>query len=360
MGIWAGTNLSANLISSDASRVLRLTDSASESPDDRLYRMAVGYRTTAALYVVAKLGVADLLTEGPAEATVLAEMLGVHPRSLFRVMRALAAQGVFTQDSSDRFGLTPISQLLRTDGPNSMRYVAIAFGEEHYRATGDLIHTVRTGETAFDHIYGKGLFEYLAENEGASETFNLFFAQSVGRFGNPLESYDFRGRKLLVDVGGGKGTLISRILRSNPHLSGILFDLPQGVAGAERYLQEQGVLARCRIVAGSFFDSIPEGGDVYLMSRILHDWPDDKASLILAGCRKAIVDGGVLCIRDAVIPGGDAPSVGKQIDLTMMSLLGGVERSEQEWKHLLQGSRFLFKRAIKTGQPADLIEASPV
>jgi hypothetical protein len=322
--------------------------------------MAVGYQSTAALYVVAKLGVADRLVGDPVGSEELAQALGVLSRPLFRVMRALAAQGVFTQDSSDRFGLTPISQLLRSDAKDSMRYIAIASGEEHYKAAGDMIHTVKTGETAFNHLYGKGLFDYLEENEEAAKTFNMFFAQSVGRFGNPLEHYDFKEKSLVVDVGGGQGALIAYILRSNPHLRGILFDLPHGVAGAPKYLEAQGVLGRCRISSGSFFDSIPAGGDVYLMSRILHDWQDERASLILANCRKSIVDDGKLLIRETVIPEGNVPSVGKQIDLTMLSLLGGMERTEREWTNLLRGSNFAFKRIIKTGQPLDLIEAAPI
>lgn len=141
-----------------------MSDSTAESASDALFRMAVGFRGTQALYVVAKLGVADLLIDGPEESSVLAQKLGVHPRSLFRVMRALAGEGVFTQDSSNKFGLTPMSQLLRTDNPHTLRYSAIYFGEEAYHAAGELLHTVKTGETAFNHIYGKGHFDYLGEN----------------------------------------------------------------------------------------------------------------------------------------------------------------------------------------------------
>ncbi len=321
--------------------------------------MAVGCRNTQALYVVAKLGVADLLVKGPLTGTDLAQELGAHPRSLFRVMRALAAQGVFTQDSSDRFGLAPISQLLRSDAPDSMRFVAINIGEEYYRAAGDLIHTVKTGETAFDHVYGKGHFDYLAEHEDSNKIFNMFMTQSIGRYVSPLETYDFKGRSLIVDVGGGRGTLIAKVLRVNEHLKGILFDLPQGVVEAGQFLEAQRVSHRCRIVTGSFFDSVPAGGDVYVMSRILHDWPDEKASTILSNCRSAIGDKGTLLIQESVIPEGDAPSFGKQTDLTMLFLTGGLERTEREWRGLLSGAGFRLDRIIKTGQPHDLIEATP-
>lgn len=293
------------------------------------------------------------------ESSELAKKLGVHDRALFRVMRALAAQGVFTQDSLDRFGLTPISKLLCSNAPDSMRYIVISYGERQYEAAGKLIHTVRTGETAFNHIYGRGLFDYLSRNDEASVTFNTFMAQSHRRSGDHLESYDFSERKLVVDVGGGQGHLISKILRQNLHLKGILYDLPQGVTRASSYLEEQEVSDRCRIVEGSFFESIPMGGDVYLLSRILHDWPDEKASLILSNCRKAIGRDGVLLIMDAVIPEGDTPHLGKQVDLQMLFLVGGVERTEKEWRRLLEPSGFALKRVTKTGVQFDVIEAIP-
>lgn len=332
---------------------------APEQPADALTRLAFGFRNTQALYVVAKLGVADLISGGPLGYNEIAKKLNVKPRPLFRVMRALAAQGVFTHDTSDRFGLTPISQHLRSDSPQSLRYMVISQGEEAYGAAGELMHTVRTGETAFDHIHGKGHFEYLRDNEEASKTFNMFMTQSTRRFDRPLGTYDFGGRSRLVDVGGGQGAVLAKILLDNPGMNGILFDLPQGVADARRYLESQGVADRCRIETGNFFESVPEGGDFYLLSRILHDWPDDKAGMILASVRKAIKRDGILLIRDAVIPEGDVPSLAKQVDLTMLFMLGGAERTEKEWRRLLHDSGFELKKVLRFGMPFDLIEAAP-
>ena len=332
---------------------------ASENPADVLLRMIVGLRNTQTVYVVAKLGIADLLVNGALTSDDLASKLGVHARSLFRVMRALAAQGVFKQDSSDRFGLTPISELLRTDNPNTFRYAAIYNGEEYYRAAGELLYTVKTGEVAFNHIYGKGHFDYLGENPEAAKIFNDYMAGSHTHFGNPFESYDFKGRNLIVDVGGGQGHVIAPILKSSPSIRGIVYDLPQGITDARAYLGAQGIDRRCKVVAGSFFDSVPSGGDVYLLSRILHDWPDEKARLILRNCRKSIRDDGILLLREHVIPEADAPSAGKQLDLTMLFMLGGAERTEKEWKKLLQDSGFTINRIIKTGQSFDVIEAKP-
>ena len=241
-----------------------------------------------------------------------------------------------------------------------MRYVAINVGEEYYRSAGDLLHTVKTGETAFDHVYGKGHFEYLAENPEANRTFNLFMAQGLRGSANPLESYDFTGKRTVVDVGGGNGTMIATILRANPHLKGILFDLPHAVTEAPKVLEAHGVNDRCEVLTGSFFESVPQGGDTYLLSRILHDWPDKKAGVILANCRKSIRDDGLLIIRDAVIPEGDTPSQGKQLDLVMLFMLGGMERTEGEWKELLRGSKFDLTRVIRSGQTFDLIEARAI
>lgn len=336
-----------------------MSGNTGNTPADVLYRMSIGFRSTQALYVIAKLGVVDLLVNGPLDSNALAQKLGVHAQALFRVMRAVAAQGVFTQDSSGKFGLTPVSQLLRSDTPDSMRYIVISYGERQYEAAGKLIHTVRTGETAFNHIYGKGLFDYLSENAEANTIFNLFMAQSHRRAGDHLESYDFGEKRLVVDVGGGQGHLIAHILRMNPRLKGVLYDLPQGVDQAPEYLQEQGVSDRCEVVSGSFFESVPAGGDVYLLSRILHDWSDEKASLILANCRRAIKSDGVVLIMDAVIPEGDVPHLGKQIDLQMLFLTGGVERTEKEWRRLLELSKFALDRVIKTGVQFDIIEARP-
>ena len=322
--------------------------------------MAQGFRTSQALYVVSKLGIPDLLINGPSDCNQLASRLHADGKALFRVMRALAAQGIFTQDSTDRFGLTPMSQLLRSDTPGSMRYDLIFFGEEYYRAAGEMLHTVKTGETAFNHIYGKSHFDYLGENPEASKIFNLAMAGLLAHHGNPLESYDFRGRHLIVDVGGGRGDLVVDLLKSNPGVEGIIYDLPQGLSEAKLLLKSAGIADRCQIITGSFFESVPTGGDVYLMSRILHDWQDNEAKKILNNCRKAIREDGVLLLREAVIPEGDTPSAGKQLDLTMLFLVGGRERTEKEWHSLLHETGFALERVIKSKRGAfDIIEATP-
>lgn len=328
-----------------------------ETPRQELFRMIFGYKTTQALYVAAKLGIADHLVGGPKRAEEFAEEIGANPKALLRLMRHLAAIGILTHDESRKFGLTPLGELLRNDNAESLRYGAIFAGEENYKATGNLLHTVRTGETAFNHLYGKGHFEWLADHPDESSTFNKAMAQSLRVLKNPLESFDFSGKRLIVDVGGGRGDLISSIMQANPILKGILFDLPQGSGEAQSQLRTKEVADRCLVVHGSFFDSVPEGGDVYILSRILHDWPDDKAATILANCRKAMKEDGTLLIRDNVLTEGDER--GSQLDLTMMIMTGGEERTESEWNNLLHSTGFQLTKVYKKEGQLDLIEAKP-
>jgi O-methyltransferase/methyltransferase family protein len=326
-----------------------------ESPRQELFNIISGYRNTQALYVAAKLGVADHLLRGSMGAEELAREVKANPKALFRLMRHLAAVGIFTQDQSRKFGLTPLGKLLCTDHPESMRYSAIFAGEENYKATGNLLHAVQTGETAFDHLYGKGHFDWMKENHDASSTFNKAMAQTLRRLDNPVESYDYSGKHLIVDVGGGRGDLVSSVLVSNPSMEGILFDLPQGSREAQSVLHAKGVEDRCHVKSGSFFDSIPAGGDVYVLSRILHDWPDDKAAIILANARKAMKQDGTLLIRDNVLSDNDV--LGTTMDVTMMIMTGGRERSESEWKNLLHSAGFVLTRVYKKEGTLDLIEA---
>lgn len=328
-----------------------------ESPRQELFGMISGYKSTQALYVAAKLGLADQLVGGPKKVEEVAKEVGANPKALNRLMRHLVALGIFSQDESRKFRLTPLGELLRTDHPESMRYNAIFAGEENYKAFGEMLHSVRTGETAFNHLYGKGHFDWLADHPDESSIFNKAMAQSLRRLGNPLESYDYSGKRLIVDVGGGRGDLIGSILRANSSLNGILFDLPQGIEEAQAHMKAKGLAERCEITSGSFFNSVPGGGDVYVLSRILHDWQDDKAATILANCRKAIKEDGTLLIRDSVL--SDRDELGSMQDVTMMIMTGGEERTESEWKSLLHSAGFTLTKVYKKEGQLDLIEAKP-
>lgn len=334
------------------------------SPDaelarERLFRLGSGYRWTQALYVASKLGIADKLVDGPRDAESLARELGVQSDPLFRVLRALASQGVFNLDAGRRFGLTPLAEYLRSDVPGSLAAFLTFSGEEPYRAFGELLHTVRTGQTAFDHLYGLGHFDYLATHPEANVTFHRTMAGAFERTGDPLEGYDLRERHVLVDVGGGRGTLIAAVLRQHPLLRGILFDLPSAVREAPAILDAAGVADRCEVVTGSAFESIPAGADVYVMSRILHDWPDEKALLLLRNSRAAMTGHGVLLLREAVLGRGAPSPALAQLDLMMMTMAGGRERTEEEWRELLRRADFHLERVVSGGGLQDLIEAVP-
>lgn len=329
------------------------------STDADLWRLLVGYRISQALYVAEKLGIPDRLAAGPKDARSLAADCGVRAEALFRLLRALASLGVLTMDEAQRFGLAPLGQLLRSDADRSLAAFALFQGEESYRAWGDLLHSVRTGETAFDHVHGMGHFEYLARNPEASVTFNAAMAISARASGHPFREYDFTGRHVVVDVGGGRGALIARILQEHPGLRGILYDLPAAVAEAPGHLAATGVADRCEIRTGSAFEAIPSGGDVYVMSRLLHDFPDERASVLLRNCRKAIPPDGVLLVREAVLSEGPVGLNRALLDLEMLVMNGGRERTEAEWRALLADAGFSLARVLHGARDQDLLEARP-
>lgn len=338
-----------------------LTDATTVRPLDTLRQMIFGFRNTQAIYVVAKLGIPDLLrNEGPEKSDILAKRLGVHPRSLHRVMRGLASLGVFTQDTADRFGLTPIGEFLCTDVPGSRRHYAIMMGEEPYRVTGDMLETVRTGQTAFNRIYGMGHFEYLQTHPEANATFNAAMQGTRSSLNDLGNFYDFGRFLKVVDVGGNEGAVIATILNTNQQIHGILFDLPHVVNGAEGYLKSKGVLDRCQIIGGDAFDSVPPGGDLYVLSAVLHAFEDDKAKKILDNCRASIANYGTLLLIEQVLPEGDASSLGKMFDLIMLTVSGGMERTKSEWEILLRSSRFELKQVVETNFGTSLIEAQPI
>lgn len=326
---------------------------------EQLLRLITGYRLTQALYVVAKLGLANLLVAGSKSAEQLAKETSVDPDRLHRVLRALAAHGVFAVDGDGRFQLNPLGELLQTNAPGSMAAMTILQGEEPYRAFGDLLHTVTTGETAFDHLFGMGHFDYLAGHPSAGSTFHTAMSQSRRPAGKPLEGYDFRNCRVIVDVGGGVGALLASVLQEHAHLRGILFDLPSVMDDAKKYLDASGVADRCELRAGSAFDAIPSGGDVYVMSRVLHDWPDPKALVLLRNCREVIPRSGTLLLKESVVPEDSRSPEIFDRDLMMMVMNGGRERTEGEWRALLNRGGFSLSRYPLLVSNPDLLEARP-
>jgi SAM-dependent methyltransferase len=325
------------------------TAGAAELPlSAALAQMTKGHQVTQALYAATKLGIADLLMAGPRRVEDLARASGSHTPSLYRLLRALAGLGVFAQDDDGRFRLTPLAELLRVDAPDSMRASILNLGGVGYRLWGDLLYSVQTGGNAFEHIFGMPSWQYFAQHSEEAALFDAFMAgRARQRRAALLAAYDFSGAGTVVDVGGGRGTLLAGILAENPTVRGVLFDRPQVVEAAPATLQDAGVAERCQIVGGDFFESVPPGGDLYVLSTVIHDWPDERATEILQNCRRALGPGGRLLIIDRVIPPGDQASAGKFMDLQMMlEHVGGQERTEAEWRDLLAASGFRPARII--------------
>jgi hypothetical protein len=327
-------------------------------PPVTLLEMMTGYWVSQALYVVAKLGVADFLVDGPQSVDHLAAATQAHAASLRRVLRALVSVGVFAEASPSVYALTPLAALLRTGTPDSMRALAIMYAEEQYRAWGNALHSVQTGETAFDELFGMSYFAYLAQHPEADRVFNQamtgYTTQVVEAV---IDAYDFSPFKTIVDVGGSYGTLLTAVLRNNQAVSGILFDQPHVVAAAKSHLASAGLAERCQAVGGDFFTEVPAGGDAYVLSQILHDWDDERSTVILQQCRRAMPKHGKLLVIELVLPPGREPSFGKWLDLHMLVMLGARERTAEEYRILFDSAGFELARVIPTKAGPAIVEA---
>ena len=327
------------------------------SPQEQMNRMLTGYWTTQCVYVAAKLGIADLLAKGPHSADDLAKATSVHAPSLYRLLRALASMGVFTEDGEAKFSLTPLAEFLRSDVPGSQRALAIMCGEEHYVAWGELLYSVQTGKTAFEKLYQMPIFDFLSKN---LEQAKVFDAAMVGVHGRETaamtDAYDFSGIGVLADIGGGNGSLLTTVLKKHPAMRGILYDLPGVTERAKANLQAAGLADRCKVIGGSFFDSVPAGADAYLMRHIIHDWDDEQATTILRNVRQAIGNEGRLLVVEGVIAPGNDPCFGKLLDLTMLTIPGGKERTEQEFRKLFAAGGFRLSRIVPTETEVSVIE----
>lgn len=328
-------------------------------PGAFLTQIAFGAMMTQALYVVAKLGVADLLAAGPRNVSELAAETATHERSLYRVMRSLASVGVFAETAPKVFSNTPYSEPLRSDVHGSMRSGAIFMGEEwHWRVWGNMEHSVRTGEPAWGHAHGSEVFEYFAANPRQAEIFNgAMTDMSVGTAPPVVEAYDFGGFRKLVDIAGGHGYLLSQILKATPGLKGVLFDLPQVVEGAPALLEREGVSERVERVAGDFFASVP-AADAYVMKHIIHDWDDERCVTILSNIRRAMEPGAKVLIVETVVPEDDRPHYSKLLDLEMLTSPGGAERTAEEYAALLARAGLRLTRITPTRSPFSIIEAT--
>lgn len=327
------------------------------SAEGNLQRLLTGTWISQMLYAAAKLGLADHLVGEPMSAEDLAPAVGVQAEPLYRLMRALAGEGVFAEDEHRRFSLTPMAELLRSDVAGSKQAMAIMLGEEHHAAWGQLLYSLQTGKPAFDHVFGKPVFDYLAEHPEAARVFDAAMTAVHGsETAQMLAAYDFSAVKTLADIGGGNGSLITMVLQRYPKLQGILYDIDHVVARAKPRLQAAGVADRCQTVAGNFFESVPAGADTYLMRHIIHDWDEARCIQILKHVRAVLPAGGKLLLIEAVVPPGNEPSFGKLIDINMLVMPGGKERTADEYQALYTAAGFKLSRIVPTTGAMSLIE----
>ncbi len=331
------------------------------APKDALAGMITGYWVSQMVHVAAKLGLADRLADGPKTAEELAASTQTHARTLYRLLRALASVGVFSEDDDQRFSQTPLSECLGRDVPGSQWAMAVMMGDEHYHAWGDLLESVRTGQTAFDRLYGKPIFEYLGEHPEQAEVFDAAMTAIHGRETHAvLDAYDLTGVGVLADIGGGNGTNLTGVLGRYPEMKGVLFDLPHVVERASANLERAGLATRCQVVGGDFFASIPVQADAYFLRHIIHDWDDERAGLILRNLRTSMPKGSRLLVVEHVLPPGNEPSFGKLLDLNMLLLPGGVERTAEEFRRLYEGSDFHLTRIVPAQGDLSVIEGQPI
>jgi len=332
-----------------------------KNPSAELMQLVNAFRASRAVHVVAELGIADLLKDGPRKAEELAAATSTHPRALYRILRTLAAVGVFHEGSERTFSLTEVGQCLRSDAPDPVyawtRFVGRPYS---WQTWGELLQSVRTGESVFRHVHGCEAFEYRARHPEENLLYDRAQAEiSRGISDAVAKSYDFSAFKRVVDVGGGQGGLLVRVLQVWENLRGVLFDQPQVVANADKVLAAAGVLDRCEIVGGSFFDSIPAGADGYLMKAIVHNWDDEASIRVLRNIREAMRPDGKLLIVERVVGGPNEDLEAKLSDLQMMVALGGLERTLEEFTGLFDASGFRLARVVPTGTRYGIIECIP-
>ena len=331
-----------------------------------LLQVIAGYQSAQVVHVAAQLGLADLLADGPQSVKELADATGTDPSSLARLLRALATLGVVTEAADGVIELTALGATLRTDVPGSVRdSIRLLIGEWHWRAWGDLLYSVRTGKPAFDRIWGMSNFEYWERHPDVGALHDSYFRTLTGRTAALVAAaIDFSRFHTVVDVGGSAGTLVATILRSHPGVRGILFDLPHVVSGAMPVLTEAGVADRCAVASGDFFESVPTGGDAYVLKSIVHDWDDERAVAILRRCREAMSPGAVLLLVEQVLPermeAGTTARQAALLDLIMLvATPGGRERTEGQFRALLAEAGFALINITSTASPISVIEGRP-
>jgi hypothetical protein len=326
-------------------------------PQALIMQIASGAMLTQALGVAAELKIADLIGDGEKDADALAAATDTHSRSLYRVLRSLASIGVFRETSPWTFVNTPPSQTLRTDLPGSM-YNSVLFmaAPWHHNVFANMLHSVKTGASAWGETHGVEVFEWFGQHSEESELFNQCMTElSTGAAPSIVEAYDFSGIQTLADIAGGHGYLLSQILEANPALRGILFDQEHVIRGAGPLLEREGVVDRVQTTSGDFFSEVP-AADAYIMKHIIHDWDDERSIQILKTIHRAMIGDGKLLLAEMVVPEGNEPHYSKILDLEMLTSPGGIERTEAEFAELFEAAGFKLNRIVPTKSPFSVIE----
>ena len=326
-----------------------------------VYQLGMGFIVSAALGTATRLDIPDHLANGPRTTSDLARAASANEDALYRLLRALSTVGVFHEPAPRTFALTPVGELLRSGAPGGARDMILWMCDPfHYRVYAEMLSAVQTGQTVGEKVVGMPVFEYFARDTALAERFNnAMTAFSATVAPAALQAYDFSGIDVLVDIAGGHGMILASILREYPRMRGVLFDLEHVLAGNR--LEEFGVKDRVALAAGDFFTAVPPGGDAYIMKHIIHDWDDDKSVVILKNIRRALEGKphGKVILLDTVIQAGNQPDMGTLIDLEMLLLPGGKERTAAEFGALFERAGFELTRIVPTQSPLSVIEARP-
>jgi len=336
-----------------------MPDPSSLPPHAQIIQMGTAYWVSQFVYTAASMRLADHLADGPRSASELAPATGTNPRALHRFMRTLASIGVLTHDGTERFALAPLGAALKSDAPGSARATVLAMGGPAVRkAFAEFQYSLETGKTAMEKVSGMPFFDYLAQHPQEAAQFS---EAMVGIHGAEppavAAAYDFSRFATIVDVGGATGNMLGHILKRHPQPQGILFDRPHVVTDAPALLRMHGVEGRVSIAHGNFFENVPTGGDAYILSHIIHDWNEDQCLTILGNCRSAMQPGARLLIVEFVLPEDDTPHFGKVVDMVMLAVPGGEERTGAEYGTLLAAAGLKMTRVVPTASDVSIVEA---
>jgi hypothetical protein len=334
---------------------------ADRPPHLEIVAMASAIWKARAVYAMARLGLADLIANGRHSATELAAATGTDAGALSRLLRALASCGLMRETEPQGFALTTLGATLKADAPGAARATVLTLaGDWQWKAWENFLHSVKTGESGLHRAFGQDLFGYLTANPEDGVHFNAAMVGLHGDDGPALAAaYDFTPIKNLADLGGGTGAVLTAVLHANPHLHGALVELPATLPQARRLIEARGLARRCDVIAGDFFASVPGGFDAYILGHVLHDWTDAQALPILNNCRRALPAHGRLLIVESVLPPGDTPHPGKLMDLLMLAVTGGVERTVAEFSKLLRAGGLEVTGITPISESQSVIEAIP-